>query len=148
MKITAVEPIHLRVPNVEAIPDGTLDVLIVRIHTDEGITGVGEVTSQSYVCKACFDAPRSAARGRVGADGVRAVLRVRALRAQVAGPEAAEVGREQPSLVPLDQQLVGTRTSTSTSTRTSTSNNTNTSTSMRTSTSTTTSTKQEHAHAV
>ena len=62
MKITAVEPIHLRVPHVEAIPDGTLDVLIVRIHTDEGITGVGEVTSQSYVCKACFEAPRSAAR--------------------------------------------------------------------------------------
>lgn len=54
MKITAVEPIHLRVPVVEAIPDGTLDVLVVRIHTDAGLTGVGEVTSQSYVCKACF----------------------------------------------------------------------------------------------
>ncbi|HIM30843.1 MAG TPA: mandelate racemase/muconate lactonizing enzyme family protein [Planctomycetes bacterium] len=62
MQITAVEPIHLRVPIVDEIPDGTLDVLIVRIHTDEGITGIGEVTSQSYVCKACFDAPRSAAR--------------------------------------------------------------------------------------
>ncbi len=62
MKITAVEPIHLRVPVVEEIPDGTLDVLIVRIHTDAGLTGVGEVTSQSYVCKACFEAPRSAAR--------------------------------------------------------------------------------------
>lgn len=62
MKITAVEPIHLRVPVVEAIPDGTLDVLVVLIHTDAGITGIGEVTSQSYVCKACFDAPRSAAR--------------------------------------------------------------------------------------
>ena len=62
MKITAVEPIHLRVPNVSAIPDGTLDVLVVRIHTDAGITGIGEVTSQSYVCKACFEAPRSAAR--------------------------------------------------------------------------------------
>jgi len=62
MKITAVEPIHLRVPVVEAIPDGTLDVLVVRIETDAGITGVGEVTSQSYVCKACFEAPRSAAR--------------------------------------------------------------------------------------
>lgn len=62
MKITEVEPIHLRVPNVEAIPDGTLDVLVVLIHTDAGITGIGEVTSQSYVCKACFDAPRSAAR--------------------------------------------------------------------------------------
>lgn len=62
MKITAVEPIHLRVPVVDAIPDGTLDVLVVRIETDAGITGIGEVTSQSYVCKACFDAPRSAAR--------------------------------------------------------------------------------------
>jgi L-rhamnonate dehydratase len=62
MKITAIEPVHLRVPVVEAIPDGTLDVLIVRIHTDAGITGVGEVTSQSYVCKACFEAPRSASR--------------------------------------------------------------------------------------
>jgi L-rhamnonate dehydratase len=62
MKITAVEPIHLRVPVVEAIPDGTLDVLVVLIHTDAGLTGIGEVTSQSYVCKACFEAPRSAAR--------------------------------------------------------------------------------------
>ncbi len=62
MKITAVEPIHLRVPVVEEIPDGTLDVLVVLIHTDAGLTGIGEVTSQSYVCKACFDAPRSAAR--------------------------------------------------------------------------------------
>jgi L-rhamnonate dehydratase len=62
MRITAVEPIHLRVPVVEEIPDGTLDVLVVLIHTDAGLTGIGEVTSQSYVCKACFDAPRSAAR--------------------------------------------------------------------------------------
>jgi L-rhamnonate dehydratase len=62
MRITAVEPIHLRVPVVEEIPDGTLDVLVLRIHTDEGLTGIGEVTSQSYVCKACFEAPRSAAR--------------------------------------------------------------------------------------
>lgn len=62
MKITNVEPIHLRVPVVEEIPDGTLDVLVVRIETDAGITGIGEVTSQSYVCKACFEAPRSAAR--------------------------------------------------------------------------------------
>ena len=62
MKITEIEPIHLRVPVVEELPDGTLDVLVVRIHTDAGITGIGEVTSQSYVCKACFEAPRSAAR--------------------------------------------------------------------------------------
>lgn len=62
MKITAVEPVHLRLPVVEDLPDGTLDVLVVLIHTDAGLTGIGEVTSQSYVCKACFDAPRSAQR--------------------------------------------------------------------------------------
>jgi len=33
-KITAVEPIHLRVPVVNSIADGTQDVLIVLIHTD------------------------------------------------------------------------------------------------------------------
>jgi L-alanine-DL-glutamate epimerase-like enolase superfamily enzyme len=62
MKITSVEPVHLRLPVVEDIPDGTLDVLVVLIHTDAGLTGIGEVTSQSYICKACFDAPRSAQR--------------------------------------------------------------------------------------
>ena len=62
MKITDIEAIHLRIPNVEEIADGTQDVLMVLVHTDDGLTGVGEVTSQSYVCKACFEAPRSAAR--------------------------------------------------------------------------------------
>jgi L-alanine-DL-glutamate epimerase-like enolase superfamily enzyme len=62
MKITDVEAIHLRLPDVEEIADGTQDVLVVKIHTDTGLTGVGEVTSQSYVCKAVFEAPRSAER--------------------------------------------------------------------------------------
>ena len=62
MKITDVEAIHCRVPDVAEIADGTLDVLIVKIHTDSGLTGLGEVTSQSYVCKAIFEAPRSAQR--------------------------------------------------------------------------------------
>ncbi len=62
MKITDVEAIHLRLPEVEEIADGTQDVLIVKIHTDEGLTGIGEVTSQSYVCKAIFEAPKSAER--------------------------------------------------------------------------------------
>jgi L-rhamnonate dehydratase len=62
MKISDVEAIHLRLPNVEEIADGTQDVLVVRIHTDSGLVGIGEVTSQSYVCKAVFEAPRSAAR--------------------------------------------------------------------------------------
>jgi L-rhamnonate dehydratase len=62
MKITKVEAIHLRLPEVEEIADGTQDVLVVRIRTDTGLIGLGEVTSQSYVCKAIFEAPRSAER--------------------------------------------------------------------------------------
>jgi L-rhamnonate dehydratase len=62
MTITGVEALHLRLPNVEEIADGTQDVLIVRIHTDSGLTGIGEVSSQSYVAKAIFEAPRSAER--------------------------------------------------------------------------------------
>jgi len=34
----------------------------MSIHTDAGLTGVGEVSSQSYVFKAIFEAPRSAER--------------------------------------------------------------------------------------
>jgi L-alanine-DL-glutamate epimerase-like enolase superfamily enzyme len=52
----------LRIPEVQEIADGTQDVLVVRIQTDSGLEGIGEVTSQSYVCKAIFEAPPSAAR--------------------------------------------------------------------------------------
>jgi L-alanine-DL-glutamate epimerase-like enolase superfamily enzyme len=62
MKITDVEAIHLRLPEVAEIADGTQDVLVVKVHTDAGLVGIGEVTSQSYVCKAIFEAPRSAER--------------------------------------------------------------------------------------
>ena len=62
MIITDVEALQLRLPNVEEIADGTQDVLVIRIHTDAGLTGIGEVSSQSYVCKAIFEAPRSAER--------------------------------------------------------------------------------------
>ena len=70
MKISDVEAVHLRLPDVEEVADGTQDVLVVFIHTDEGVTGVGEVTSQSYVAKAVFDAPRSAERRH----GLRQIL--------------------------------------------------------------------------
>ena len=70
MKITDVEAIHLRLPDIEDIADGTQDVLVVLVHTDEGVTGIGEVTSQSYVAKAIFEAPRSAQRRH----GLRHVL--------------------------------------------------------------------------
>ena len=60
MKITEVEAIVLRQPVVDgAIADGSQDDLIVRIHTDEGIVGVGEVDSAPEVVRAVFDAPDS-----------------------------------------------------------------------------------------
>ena len=60
MKITDVEIIILRQPEVDgAIADGSQDDLIVRVHTDEGIVGVGEVDSAPEVVKAVFDAPNS-----------------------------------------------------------------------------------------
>src|SRR3974390_3124036 len=62
MKITDVEALHLRLREVEEIAEGTQDVLVVRIQPDAGLVGIGEVTSQSYVCKAIVEAPRSAER--------------------------------------------------------------------------------------
>ncbi len=60
MKITEVEAIILRQPVMDgAIADGSQDDLIVRIHTDEGIVGIGEVDSAPEVAKAVFEAPHS-----------------------------------------------------------------------------------------
>lgn len=57
MKITEVETIHLRLPDLdETRCDGTQDTLVIRVHTDEGITGIGEVDSVPLVAKACIDA--------------------------------------------------------------------------------------------
>ncbi len=60
MKITQVEAIHLRLPQVKEVADGTQDCLIVRVFTDAGITGLGEVVSCSYVARAVVESPRSA----------------------------------------------------------------------------------------
>ena len=60
MKITQVEALHLRLPVVQEVADGTQDCLLVRVHTDVGLTGLGEVVSCSYVARAVIEAPRSA----------------------------------------------------------------------------------------
>jgi L-rhamnonate dehydratase len=62
MKITGVDAIQLRLPAVKEIFDGTQDVLVVRVNTDEGICGFGEVVSASAVARAVIEAPRSAPR--------------------------------------------------------------------------------------
>ena len=60
MKITDVEAIVLRQAVVDdGIADGSQDDLVVRIHTDEGITGIGEVDSSPELVKALVEAPSS-----------------------------------------------------------------------------------------
>jgi L-rhamnonate dehydratase len=64
MKITDVEAIYLRLPTVDERCDGTQDALVVRVQTDAGITGVGEVDSSPMVAKAIIEAPLSHAIAR------------------------------------------------------------------------------------
>jgi L-alanine-DL-glutamate epimerase-like enolase superfamily enzyme len=59
MKITRVEATHLRLPDVNERCDGSQETLVVKVHTDAGIVGVGEVDSSSLVAKAIIEAPLS-----------------------------------------------------------------------------------------
>ncbi len=59
MKITNVEAIHLRLPEVTERCDGSQETLVVKVHTDAGLTGVGEVDSSAHVAKAIIEAPLS-----------------------------------------------------------------------------------------
>lgn len=59
MKITRVEPIHLRLHDVNERCDGSQETLIVKVHTDAGITGVGEADTSALVAKAIIEAPLS-----------------------------------------------------------------------------------------
>src|SRR5881398_3692782 len=59
MKITRVEPIHLRLHQVNERCDGSQETLVVKVHTDDGLVGVGEVDSSSLVAKAIIEAPLS-----------------------------------------------------------------------------------------
>src|SRR5438270_12323432 len=59
MKITRVEPIHLRLPDVNERCDGSEESLVVKVHTDAGLGGIGEVDSSSLVAKAIIEAPLS-----------------------------------------------------------------------------------------
>lgn len=59
MKITEVETIHLRLPTILEECNGTQDALLVRITTDTGLVGIGEVDSSPHVVQAVFDAPYS-----------------------------------------------------------------------------------------
>ena len=59
MKIIAVDPFYLKMPQITDAADGTQDTLIVRIQTDEGITGWGECDASPLVSLAAYCCPMS-----------------------------------------------------------------------------------------
>ena len=64
MKITKVEAIELRLPEKgvhEAKFSSAQDAVIVKVHTDEGIVGIGDSYSSPHVVKAMIEAPLSGA---------------------------------------------------------------------------------------
>ena len=56
MKITNVNAIVLRLPEISTAADGTQDDLIIEVETDEGITGYGEVDTAPGVGQAVVEA--------------------------------------------------------------------------------------------
>jgi len=70
MRITEIEAFVLRLPEVRPIGDGCQSVLIIRVHTDEGITGIGEAHTNPVVNKAVLDAPLCS----ISAQGLRTLL--------------------------------------------------------------------------
>ena len=59
MKITGVEAFYLRLPQIEQRTDSSQDALLVRIETDAGVVGWGEVDGCPAVVKAIIEAPYS-----------------------------------------------------------------------------------------
>lgn len=59
MKITAVDPFYLRMPDITAAADGTQDTLLVRVRTDTGLEGWGECDASPLVSLAVYCCPMS-----------------------------------------------------------------------------------------
>ena len=59
MKIIAVDPFYLKMPQITEAADGTQDTLLVRVRTDEGITGWGECDASPLVSLAVYCCPMS-----------------------------------------------------------------------------------------
>jgi L-rhamnonate dehydratase len=71
MRITEVEVIELRVPGWDASTfDGSYDNCVIRVHTDQGVCGLGEVDSVPSVIRAIIETPAS----HTHAMGLKAVL--------------------------------------------------------------------------
>jgi L-alanine-DL-glutamate epimerase-like enolase superfamily enzyme len=60
VKITDIEAVAIRMSSVTGdVADGAHDDVVVQVHTDEGITGIGEVDAPPSVITAIIDAPTS-----------------------------------------------------------------------------------------
>lgn len=70
MKITDVEAIYVRLPQVKEQCDSGQDALIVKVHTDEDITGIGEVDSAPLAVQGAILGPFS----HTTASGLRHLL--------------------------------------------------------------------------
>ena len=70
LKITGVEAIYLRLPQVKEQCDSGQDALIVKVTTDAGITGWGEVDSNPLAAKGVIEGPFS----HTAATGLKHVL--------------------------------------------------------------------------
>lgn len=59
MKITSVEPIGLSTRTEQNVADGTQDAFLVLVHTDAGLTGIGEADTAPTIARAVLEAPVS-----------------------------------------------------------------------------------------
>src|SRR5688500_12368763 len=59
MKITSVEAIYVRQAEVKQLCDSGQDALIIKVETDAGVTGIGEVDSNPLGVKGIIDGPFS-----------------------------------------------------------------------------------------
>ena len=60
MKITHIECHILVVPDLnEKATSSSQDNIVVKVHTDEGITGIGETDTGPWLAKAAIEAPGS-----------------------------------------------------------------------------------------
>ncbi len=70
MRITGVEALYLRQPEVRTQCDSGQDALVVKVTTDAGITGIGEVDSSPLAVKGAIEGPFS----HTTATGLREVV--------------------------------------------------------------------------
>ena len=69
-KIVDIDAIMVRLPVVRPIADGAQSIMILKIRTDDGLIGIGEVHTNPLVSQAVLDAPVCSAASR----GLREIL--------------------------------------------------------------------------